>query len=133
VGIAVLSLFACIKDPLPDRHPALVGRLPRGAARVDGCHLAQSTAVVLRVGLMAYAGCQAFILLHSRLLNEGLRLAMQVACLGIEGAGMARSSVTIEMRLWLAHGGVCGSSTLKSASMRSQACLPSSRARSWRC
>jgi hypothetical protein len=49
---------------------------------------------------------------------------------GVEGAGMARSSVAAAMSFWLARGGVSGLSTLKSALMRSQACMPSSRARS---
>jgi hypothetical protein len=49
---------------------------------------------------------------------------------GDEGAGMARSSVAAAMRFWLARGGVSGLSMLKSALMRSRACLPSSRARS---
>jgi hypothetical protein len=37
---------------------------------------------------------------------------------GVEGAGMARSSVAAAMSLWLARGGVSGSSTLKSVLMR---------------
>jgi hypothetical protein len=49
---------------------------------------------------------------------------------GVEGAGMARSSVAAALSFWLARGGVSGSSTLKSALMRSRACLPNSRARS---
>jgi hypothetical protein len=49
---------------------------------------------------------------------------------GVEGAGMARSSVAEAMSFWLARGGVSGSSTLKSALMRLRACLSSSRARS---
>jgi hypothetical protein len=43
---------------------------------------------------------------------------------------MARNSVAAVMSLWLARGGVLGSSTLKSALMRSRACRPNSRARS---
>jgi hypothetical protein len=49
---------------------------------------------------------------------------------GVEGAGMACSSVAAATSFWLARGGVFGLSTSKSALMRSQACLPSSRARS---
>jgi hypothetical protein len=49
---------------------------------------------------------------------------------GVEGAGMARSSVAAVISFWLARGGVSGLSTLKSALMRSRACLPSFRARS---
>jgi hypothetical protein len=43
---------------------------------------------------------------------------------------MARSSVAAAMSFWLTRGGVFGSSTLKSALMRSRACLPNSCARS---
>jgi hypothetical protein len=43
---------------------------------------------------------------------------------------MARSSVAAVMSFYLMHGGVFGSSTLKSALIRSWACLPSSRTRS---
>jgi hypothetical protein len=49
---------------------------------------------------------------------------------GVEGAGMARSSVAAAISFWLARGGVSGLSTLKSALMRSRACRPNSRARS---
>jgi hypothetical protein len=49
---------------------------------------------------------------------------------GVEGAGMARSSVAAATSFWLARGGVIGSSMLKSALMRSRACRPNSRARS---
>jgi hypothetical protein len=81
-SVTVLSLSACVKDLLPDRRPALVGRLRRGAAHVNGCLLALSVAVVPHAGLMVYAGRRAFNLLHGRLLDEGPRLAVQVACLG---------------------------------------------------
>jgi hypothetical protein len=43
---------------------------------------------------------------------------------GVEGAGMAHSSVAAATSFWLARRGVLGSSTLKSALMRSRACLP---------
>jgi hypothetical protein len=46
---------------------------------------------------------------------------------GVEGVGMARNSVAAAISFWLARGGVSGLSTLKSALMRSRACLPSSR------
>jgi hypothetical protein len=49
---------------------------------------------------------------------------------GVEGAGMAHSSVAAARSFWLTRGGVSGLSTLKLVLMRSQACLPSSRARS---
>jgi hypothetical protein len=37
--------------------------------------------------MMVYAGHRALGLLHGRLLDEGLRLAVQVACLGRLGFG----------------------------------------------
>jgi hypothetical protein len=49
---------------------------------------------------------------------------------GVEGAGMACSSVAAAMSFWLARGGVLGSSTLKSVLMRSRACRPNSHASS---
>jgi hypothetical protein len=45
---------------------------------------------------------------------------------------MAHSSVAAVMSFWLARGGVSELSTLKSALMRSRACLPSSHERSLR-
>jgi hypothetical protein len=81
-GVTVLGLSVRDKDPLPDRRPALVGRFPHDAARVDRGLLALSAAVISRARLMAYARRQTFGLLHSRLLDEGLHLAAQVACLG---------------------------------------------------
>jgi hypothetical protein len=55
------------------------------------------SAVIPRAALLANAGCRAFGLLHGRLLNECLRLTVQVLHLGIEGAGMACSSVASSM------------------------------------
>jgi hypothetical protein len=52
-----VGLPARIKDPLPGRRSALVGWLPRSAARVDGRLLALGAAVVLRTALLVYAGC----------------------------------------------------------------------------
>jgi hypothetical protein len=114
-GVTVLGLSAHIKDSLPDRRSALVGQLPRGTVRVDGCLLALSTAVVPLVALLTYVRCRAFGLLHGRLLDEGLHLAVQVTNLECQGrghgseqrcyrneilthAGMARSSVATAMR-----------------------------------
>jgi predicted Co/Zn/Cd cation transporter (cation efflux family) len=87
VGVAVLSLSTRVNDLLPDRRPALVGRFPCGAAHVDGCLLTLSTAVILHAALMAYVGCRAFDLLHGRLLDDGLRLAVQVTRLKCRGRG----------------------------------------------
>jgi hypothetical protein len=86
-GIAVLGLPACVKDPLPDRRFALVGRLPHRATCVNGRFWALGTAVVPRAALLAYARLRAFSLLHDRLLNERLRLTVQVSRLGRRGRG----------------------------------------------
>jgi hypothetical protein len=86
-GITVLSLSALVKDPLLDRRLVQVGRLPRCTTRVDICLLALSTVVIPRVAQMAYAGRRAFGLLHVRLLDEDLRLAMQVTHLECRGHG----------------------------------------------
>jgi hypothetical protein len=56
MGVAVLSLCACVKDPLLDRRSALVGWLPRRSVCVDGCLLALGTTVIPRAALVAYAG-----------------------------------------------------------------------------
>jgi hypothetical protein len=75
-GVTVLGLSTRVKDPLPDRHSALVGWLPRGTARVDGCLLALSVAIVPRTALVEYTGCQAFGLLHGSLLDKDLCLTV---------------------------------------------------------
>jgi hypothetical protein len=49
--------------------------------------LALGVAVVPRTALLAYVGCRAFGLLHSRQLDDSLRLAVQVTCLGCRGCG----------------------------------------------
>jgi hypothetical protein len=57
MGVAILSLSARAKDPLPDRCSALVSWLPRRSVCVDGCLLALGTAVFPHATLVAYAGC----------------------------------------------------------------------------
>jgi hypothetical protein len=49
--------------------------------------------------------------LDGRLLDERLYLMVQLPRFGVEGAGMARSSVAAAMSFRLARGGVSGSST----------------------
>jgi hypothetical protein len=83
-GVAVLSLSARIKDLLPDWRSA---SLAAYAAYVNGRFRALRAAVILRAALLAYAGRRAFGLLHGRLLDERLRLAVQVLCLGRRGSG----------------------------------------------
>jgi hypothetical protein len=89
MSIAVVDLAARVEDPLPDRHPTLARWPSRCTARVDGRLLVLHATIIRRIGLVAYAGCGALGLLHSRLLDKGLRLTVQVACLG---------------RRWLGHG-----------------------------
>jgi hypothetical protein len=81
-SVAVLSLSARVKDPLPDRCSALVSWSPHRSVCLDGCLLALGAVVVPRAALMAYVGCRAFGLLYDSLLDERLRLAVQVSCLG---------------------------------------------------
>jgi hypothetical protein len=54
-GVTVLSPSARIRDPLPDRHPALVGRLRRRAACVNGRFRALHGAIIPCAALLAYA------------------------------------------------------------------------------
>jgi hypothetical protein len=86
--------------------------------------------IVPRAPLLADAGRRVFGLLDGRLLDERLRLAVQVPRFrgrrGGHGPQQCRGSDELLARSW----GVSGLSTLKSALMRSRACLPSSRARS---
>jgi hypothetical protein len=131
-GVTIRGLTARVKDPLLDRRLTLVGELPRYATRLDGRLLTLGAAVVPRADLLAYAGCRAFGLLHDRLLDERCASWCRFRASGVEGAGMARSSVAAVMSFWLARGGVFGSSTLKLVLMRSWACLPSSHTRSQR-
>jgi hypothetical protein len=64
------------------------------------------TPIIPRAPLLADAGRQAFSLLDGHLLDERLRLVVQVPRLGVEGAGMACSSVAAAMSFWLARGGL---------------------------
>jgi hypothetical protein len=82
-----MSLSARIKDPLPDRCSALFCCLRRRAAFVNGRFRALRAAVIPGTALLAYAGRRAFGLLYGRLLDERLRLAVQVPCLGRRGRG----------------------------------------------
>jgi uncharacterized membrane protein len=81
-SVTVLGLPARVKDPLPDQRVSWVGGPFRRAARVYRCFGALRAPVVLRTPLLADAGCRAFVLLHGRLLDERLCLAVQVSRLG---------------------------------------------------
>jgi hypothetical protein len=112
-------------------RPGLAGRSAAPPACTEGSPPPPLRAPIApRVPLLADARHRALGLLDGRLLDERLRLSVQVLRLGRRGAGIARSSVAATMSFWLARGGVSGLSTLKSALMRSRTCMPSSRTRS---
>jgi hypothetical protein len=75
-------------------------------------------------------GTPSFRLLDGRLLDERLRLAVQVPRLGRRGGGHGPQQCCGSDELLARSRGVSGLSTLKSVLMRSRACLPNSRARS---
>jgi hypothetical protein len=91
-GVTVLSLSTRIKDPLPDRRSALVGRLPSRAASMNRRFQAWHTTVIPCTAPLAYAGHRAFSLLHGRLLDERLRFTVQVPHLGHRGSGHGPSN-----------------------------------------
>jgi hypothetical protein len=74
-----LGLPACVKDLLPDRCAPWVGGVFRCATRVYRCFRALRTPIVPRAPLLTDAGRRAFGLLNGRLLDERLRLAVQVS------------------------------------------------------
>jgi hypothetical protein len=84
-GVTILGLSARVKDLLPDRHSTLVGRLPRRTACVNRRFRTLPSAVIPRAALLATAGRQALDLLYGRLVDERLRLAVQVLCLKCRG------------------------------------------------
>jgi hypothetical protein len=108
-GVAILGLPARVKDPLLDRRAPLVGGTFRCASRMYRWLGALRAPVVLRAPMLTDARRRAFGLLNGRLLDERLRSRCRFRALGVEGAGMARSSVAAAMSFWLAHGGVFGS------------------------
>jgi hypothetical protein len=86
-GIAVLGLSARVKDSLPDRRSTLVGRLFCRAVFMDRRLPALSVVVIPCTAWLAHAGHRAFGLLNGRLLDERLRLAVQVPGLGRRWSG----------------------------------------------
>jgi hypothetical protein len=77
-SIAILGLPARVKDPLLDQCAPLVGGTFCCASRVYRWFGALRAPVVPRAPLLADAGRRAFDLLDGRLLDERLRLAVQV-------------------------------------------------------
>jgi hypothetical protein len=81
-SVTVLGLPARVKDSLPDRRAPWVGGPLCRAARVYRRFGALCAPVIPRAPLLADAGRRAFSLLNDRLLDERLRLAVQVSRLG---------------------------------------------------
>jgi hypothetical protein len=54
---------------------------------VNGRFWALRAAIIPSAALLAHAGRRTFGLLHGRLLDERLRLTVQVSCLGRRGSG----------------------------------------------
>jgi hypothetical protein len=71
---------------------------------MDGSLLALGASVIPRTTLLVYAGCRAFSLLYDHLLDESLRLAVQVSRLGRRGRGhgpeQRRSCDELLTRAW---------------------------------
>jgi hypothetical protein len=81
-SVTVLGLPARVEDPLLDRRAPWVGGAFRCASRVYRRLGALRAPVFPRAPLLADAGRRAFGLLNGRLLDERLRLVVQVPCLG---------------------------------------------------
>jgi hypothetical protein len=130
VAGVVVPCFARVEEPFFSRCASRVGGALRRSICMHRGLAPLRTPIAPRVPLLADAGRRAFGLLDGRLLDECLASRCRFRASGVEGAGMARSSVATAMSFWLARGGVSGLSTLKLALMRSRACMPSYRARS---
>jgi hypothetical protein len=81
-SVAILGPPSRVEDPLLNWRPALIGGPLRRATCADGHLRAPHIPVVLRATLMANARHRAFGLLHIHLLDERLRVAVQVPRLG---------------------------------------------------
>jgi hypothetical protein len=77
-----LGLLARVKDPLPDWCAPWVGGPFHRATRVYRWFWALRAPIVPRAPLLVDAGRRCFGLLDGRLLDERLRLAVQVLRLG---------------------------------------------------
>jgi hypothetical protein len=81
-GVAILGLPVRVEDPLLDRRAPWVGGTFRCASHVYRWFGALRAPVVPRAPLLADAGRRSLGLLNGRLLDERLRLAVQVLRLG---------------------------------------------------
>jgi hypothetical protein len=129
-GVAILGLPARVEEPVFGRRaPGLAGRSAAPPACTEGsgpCAPPSSRALPCwRMRDAELSACWTAACSMSACASQ-----CRFRASGVECAGMARNNVAAAMSFWLARGGVSGLSTLKSALMRSRACLPSSRARS---
>jgi hypothetical protein len=81
-GVTILGLPARVEEPLLGRRAPRVGGVLRCSTRVYRGFGALRAPIVPRVPLLADAGRRALGLLNGRLLDERLRLAVQVPRLG---------------------------------------------------
>jgi hypothetical protein len=86
-GVAILGLPASVEEPFLGRRAPRVGGALNCAARVHRELGALRTPIVPRAPLLADVGRRASGLLDGRLLDERLRLAVQVPRLGRRGGG----------------------------------------------
>jgi hypothetical protein len=82
VGVAILASPARVEEPFFGRRAPRVGGALSCAARVYRGLGALRTHIVQRAPLLTNAGRRAFGLLDGRLLDERLRLTVQVPRLG---------------------------------------------------
>jgi hypothetical protein len=94
-SVTVLGLPAHVKDPLPNWRAPWVGGAFRRGSRVYRWFGALRAPVVPRAPLLTDAGRRSLGLLNGRLLDERLRLAVQVS----ESPGQVRSVRKIQI-LW---------------------------------
>jgi hypothetical protein len=124
-GVAVSGLPTRVEEPILGRRaPRVAGRSAAPPACTGGsgpCAPPSSRALTCwRMRDAELSACWTAACSMSACASR-----CRFRALGVEGAGMALSSVAAVMSFWLARGGVSGLSTLKSVLMRSRACLPS--------
>jgi hypothetical protein len=129
-GVAISGLPARVEEPLFGRRAPRVGGALRRSARVHRGFRALRAPIVLRAPLLADAGRRALGLLDGRLLDERLRLAVQVPRLGCRRGGHGPQQCRGGDELLARSRGRIRVVDVKSALMRSRPFLPSSRARS---
>jgi hypothetical protein len=131
-SVTILGLPARVQDPLPDRRAPWVGgplRAPPACTDASG-PCAPPSSRALPCWRMRDAELSACCTAACSMSACASRCRFRAS--GVDGAGMACSSVEAATSFWLARGGVFRLSVSKSTLMRSRAGLPSSRTRSLR-